>query len=207
MRSNRLFVVAAALLLLSCDTLLFRAGQDYFPLVPGSEWRYAAGTDTVILSVDTEPAVAAGRSCTRLLRDFAPEYWVKGSSEVLRLFTRTEVLPQGEDTIEHRFGLVYQLPFVEGTVWQETFRDTVVLLGTDTIFFSHSFSGRVAAIEDVAVPAGNYSDCYRLELSEEVVCRDTSRRQWTEWLAPGIGVVKRRVGATEELLASYRRGP
>lgn len=202
----RLSLFAAAMFALSCDSLLFRAGQDYFPLVPGSEWRYAVGTDSVVVTVDTAPAVAANRACVRLYRDLAAQYWVKGSSEVLRLYTRTEILPQGEDTIEHRFGLVYELPFVEGATWQTTFRDTVVVLGTDTIFFAHSLSGRVAAIEDVAVPAGGFSDCYRLELFEEVICRDTTRSQWTEWLAPGVGIVKRRSGTTEELLTSYRKG-
>lgn len=205
MRSS-LLAAAAALALLACDSTLFRAGQDYFPLVPGSEWRYAVGSDTVVLAVDTAPAVAADRACTRLYRDLAPEYWVRSSSEVLRLYTRTEVLPQGEDTIEHRFGLVYELPFVEGAAWEVAFRDTVVVLGTDTIFFSHRLTGRVAAIEDVTVPAGSFSDCYRIELFEEVVARDTTRSQWTEWLAPGVGVVRRRSATTEELLAAYRRG-
>uniref|UniRef100_A0A7C4GDB6 DUF3108 domain-containing protein n=1 Tax=candidate division WOR-3 bacterium TaxID=2052148 RepID=A0A7C4GDB6_UNCW3 len=214
MRSSRLMAIGSlltigivALGLLSCDTVLFRAGQDYFPLVPGSEWRYAVGNDTVTVTVDTAPAVAANRACTRLYRNLAAEYWVKSRTEVLRLYTRIEILPQGEDTIEHRFGRVYELPLVEGATWQVPFKDTLVFLGTDTIFYSHSLTGRVAAIEDVTVPAGEYTDCYRIELAEEIICRDTTRSQWTEWLAPGVGIVKRRSATTEELLASYRKGP
>ncbi|MEO0080585.1 MAG: hypothetical protein ABIK44_07925 [candidate division WOR-3 bacterium] len=197
-------LIAAGCWLLLCacsDTTLYRAGRDYFPLIPGSEWRYQFGTDTTYLSVDSSQQVIQGQTCTVLYRNFAPEYWTKGLTEVRKFF----VLASGYgETLEARFGLVYQLPLVLGSVWQDEFFDTLLVRG-DTIYFSHSLAGRVAAIEAVSTLAGTFYDCYRLDFQEQVVDPETTTTQFTEWLAPGVGVVKRQTSAGDELLIEYKR--
>jgi hypothetical protein len=204
-------LVAGALWLASLpgcdDTTLYRARSDYFPLVPGSRWTYrdVAG-DTSIDSVVGDSWVA-GRACVVVFRDYAPEYWTKQPATVRR-FTRLSTTVGGQEyVLEERYGLAYALPLVEGATWTESFRDTVVLLGTDTVFLKDSVSGRVAAIEDINTPAGTFIQCYRVETYREVEAAEASyTADYTEWLAPDVGLVKCRTGTGERELTDYAPG-
>ena len=121
-----------------CDDMTFyRARSDYFPLVPGSRWTYDVAGNTAIDSVVGDSAVD-GRACVVVLRDYAPEYWTKQVTEV-RQFTSLVASRGGQDyVLEERYRLVYALPLVEGATWSESFRDTIVLMGTDTVFLKDS---------------------------------------------------------------------
>jgi len=186
------------------DTMLYRASQDYFPLIPGSEWHYCSGNDTIYLSVDTTQALIQNQPCTVLWRNFAPEYWTKGPTEIRKFFVRTA---SSGDTLEARLGLVYQLPLVLGASWREVFRDTIVIRGTDTVYYTHSLTGTVTAIAVDSTPAGVFDDCYKVEFTDQVIAGDTITEQFGEWLAPGTGVVHRQTGTGEERLLNYRSGP
>jgi len=188
------------------DMTLYRAKSDYFPLVPGSRWTYQVGTSLAIDSVANDSSVA-GQACVVVLRDYAQEYWVKQTTS-LRRFNRITLNRGGQDTvIEARYGLVYALPLVEGATWAESFRDTVVLLGTDTVFLKDSLTARVAAIEEVNTPAGAFIQCYRIDTHREVEAAEASFvADYSEWLAPGVGLVKRVTGTEERVLVEYRPG-
>lgn len=209
-RATLVGLLAGTLLLAflaGCDDMtFFRARSDYFPLIPGSRWTYSVAGNTAIDSVVGDSSVA-GRSCIVVLRDYAPEYLTKQSYE-LRRFTQLTANRNGQDyVIEERFGLVYALPLIEGATWQESFRDTVVLLGTDTVFLKDSVSGRVAAIEDVQTEAGSFIQCYRVETHREVEAAELSfTADYSEWLAPGVGLVKRVSGPDTTLLTGYESG-
>jgi len=187
------------------DMTFYRAESDYFPLVPGSRWTYEAAGCTAIDSVVGDSSVA-GRACVVVLRDYAPEYWTKQATEIRR-FIRLPISNGVEDTVlEKRYGLVYALPLVEGATWDESFRDTVELWGK-TYFLKDSVSGRVAAIEDVETPAGTFIQCYRVEIHREVAAAELSfTADYSEWLAPGVGLVKRRTGTEEQVLTGYEPG-
>lgn len=203
----RLSLCLGSLLALSCsDLLLFRADSDYLPLADGSEWRYVAGGDTTYVDVAGDSLIA-GRTCTVLRRDFVPEFWLKEQSAAYRYYRRTALRGGNEYVLEERFGLVYLLPLIDGNSWQSVFTDTVVILGTDTVPVYHKLEAHVASIEDVATPAGLFSQCYRLDFDEEFRDLDTTVTSYSEWLAPGVGVVKRMSGADEQVLAWYRIGP
>ncbi len=194
-----------AVVLLGCsERVLFRAGANYFPLLPGAEWRYARGTDTVEVWVDTLPEVKENQQCVVVYRNYAKEYYVTSPTEVRKLFIQTELRPGGEDTIEHRFGLLYPLPLVEGETYRERY-DTTLIWGPDTVAYSHILSVRVAKIESVSVPAGEFFDCYRLEFVDSIVKEMTVVNSWVEWLAPNVGVVKRVQGNDVEVLVEYQR--
>ncbi len=188
------------------DMTFYRAKSDYFPLVPGSRWTYEAAGNTAIDSVAGDSSVA-GRACIVVLRDYAPEYWIKQPSEVRR-FLRLAANRGGQEyVLEERYGLAYALPFVEGAIWNESFHDTVVLTGTDTVFVLDSISGRVAAVEDVETPAGTFIQCYRIEIHHEVLAAELSfANDYVEWLAPEVGVVRRRTGTEETVLADFSSG-
>lgn len=190
-----------------CNDMTFhRARSDYFPLVPGSRWTYDVAGNTAIDSVVGDSAVK-GQACVVVLRDYAPEYWTKQATEV-RQFTSLVANRGGQDyVIEERYRLVYALPLVEGATWSESFRDTIVLMGTDTVFLKDSLTGRVAAIDSVATAAGTFIECYRVETHREVEAAELSyTADYSEWLAPGVGLVKRVAGTEERLLTGYDPG-
>jgi len=204
-----LWLVACGLwqLLLSCsDMTFYRARSDYFPLIPGSRWTYDVAGNTAIDSVVGDSSVD-GRACVVVLRDYAPEYWTRQSYEVRRL-THLTVNRNGQEyVLQKRFGLVYALPLVDGAAWDESFRDTVVLMGTDTILVKDSVSGRVAAIEDIETQAGTFIQCYRVETHREVEAAELSfTADYAEWLAPGVGLVRRVTGPDTTDLTGYEPG-
>jgi hypothetical protein len=206
-KSLALALAAGLLLVLACgDMVLFRAKGDFFPLVPGTRWTYALDGTTTIDSVAGDTSVA-GRACVAVLRNYSPEFWTRQQGEARRFVRRTVNRAGHEYLLEERYGLAYVLPFVLGSNWSESFRDTVPLSGTDTVFVKDSIFGRVAAIEDVQTQAGTFIQCYRLELHQEVAAADTTVSDWTEWLAPGVGLVKSVAGTTEKSLVEFKPGP
>jgi hypothetical protein len=205
MRSRLLLLLV--LVLAGCGDLLFyRAGQDYFPLVQGTGWTYSEAGFAAYDSVAGD-TVVLGRTAVVVLRDFAPEFWLRAPTELRRYIRRTLSAGGEEYVLEERFGLEYQLPLVEGAGWGESFSDTVVVLGNDSVPVRDSVSARVTAIEDVDVPAGSFSQCYRVEFYREFQGSDTTVEQYTEWLAPGVGVVRRLSGAADRVLTGFHIGP
>lgn len=205
--SSRAAAIVLALLASSCDDTLFRrAGQEYFPLIPGSTWKFLSDADTVLVQVDTVDVSLQGRPCRVVYRNFAPEYWVRSATEARRFSVLVSGRPNYEDTLEARFGLVLQFPLVLGATWGEIFRDTIVLRGGDTVRFRHQTTGRVAGLGTVRVPAGNFADCYEIELWDEVIGRDSVVTTTRVWLAPGVGIIRREQGADVEQLIEYRPG-
>jgi hypothetical protein len=188
------------------DMTFYRARSDYFPLVPGSRWTYDVAGNTAIDSVVGDSAVD-GRACVVVLRDYAPEYWTKQATAV-RQFTSLVASRGGQDyVLEERYRLIYALPLVDSASWSESFRDTIVLMGTDTVFLKDSSFGWVAAIDSIATEAGAFIECYRVETHREVEAAELSfTTDYSEWLAPGVGLVKRVTGNEERLLTGYEPG-
>jgi hypothetical protein len=198
---------ALVLLLAGCsDTTLYRAGSDYFPLTQGSRWTYAEGAVTLIDSVAGDSSVAE-RNATVVLRSFAPEFWVRDQTGLWRFERRTTIRSGTEYELEARYALQYQLPLVLGATWSESFRDTVVVLGTETLLVRDSLHGSVVAIEDVVTPAGTFDDCYRVELFRSVQAETLAEANSVEWLAPGVGLVKRLTGPDSLVLLDCRISP
>ena len=202
-----LFVLAAGVLLSGCgDMTFYRAKSDYFPLVPGSRWTYDVAGNTAIDSVVGDSAVD-GRPCVVVLRDYSPEYWTRQVTEV-RQFTSLVANRGGQDyVLEERYRLVYSLPLIEGATWSESYRDTVVLMGTDTVIVKDSLASHVAATEDITTPAGTFIQCYLVETYREVQAAELSfTADYLEWLAPNVGVVQRVVGLDTTRLTGYEPG-
>ena len=201
---SRLGIIAAALLALAaCDDLtLYRAGSDYFPLASGTRWKYSSGTSSYVDSVAGDSTIADRRAVV-VYRSFAPEFWVKNQADVWRYSRRTTVRNGREYEVESRFALEYVLPLVVGATWSQTFCDTIVLGGTETLYVRDSSAGRVAEVTSVATPAGEFAECYRLELFRSVRTDSLAETSWTEWLAPGVGLVKRRTPSDSIVLVEF----
>jgi hypothetical protein len=182
---------------------IFRAGQDYLPLAPGNRWSYTDGRYPPLVDSVAGDTAIDGRTAVLYYHNYGAEYWVKSPTEVRQLLSLTLGL---YDTLARHFGLVYSLPFVKGSAWTESFIDTVLLMGTDTLILFDSISGRVADFEDVNTPAGTYADCYRVEFWRKMHTNRDSTVQYTEWLAPGVGLVKRLSGFDSLMLVEYKPG-
>lgn len=187
----------------ACSNILYRASEDYFPLNPGRQWKYLSGTDTIYVSVQSDEAVVKGRLCRVVFRNFYPEYWIRGPEAVEKFHTRVTGRPNTEDTLEARFGIILTLPLVVGSSWQDSFRDTIVIRGVDTIYYEHTLRGSVSAVESIATPAGTFYDCYRVEMAERIVERTAESTASTIWLAPGVGIVRRLAPDADEILVDW----
>ncbi len=199
------FLIITLFFLACSDTLLYRSGANYFPLPAGAHWKYSLNGDTAYVQVDTIRAVIANENCIRVYRNFAPEYYIVNPSEIQKLIVTAIPAPNQEDTVEFRFGLRYRQPVVLGDWFEDGF-DTTIIWGPDTFQFIHTLKVVVVAIDSVAVPAGRFYDCYRLEFAETIIKPDTVINQWVEWLAPDVGVVQRQYPSGEkECLIEYRR--
>jgi len=202
-----LFVLAAAVVAVcACDDLtLFRAGSDYFPLTQDSRWTYSDGLVTLTDSVAGD-SVTDGRNATVVLRSFAPEFWLRDQTGAWRFIRRIIIRGGQEYELEARYEQEYQLPLVLGATWSDVFRDTVVVMGSESLFVRDSLSGRVVAIEDITAPAGTFAESYRVEFFRSVQTDTLAETAWTEWLAPGVGLVKRLTGTDSLVLVDYRVG-
>ncbi|MBN2464056.1 hypothetical protein JXD38_00325 [candidate division WOR-3 bacterium] len=202
-----LLVLAAGALLAGCgDMMFYRAKSDYFPLIPGSRWTYDVGGNTAIDSVVGD-SVVDGRTCVVVLRDYAPEYWTKDVAGVTQ-HTSLILNRGGQDfVLEQEYRPIYALPFVLGATWHSTYRDTVVVQGTDTVPVRDSIDCRVTAVDDIGTPAGTFVQCYRVETHREVEAAELSyTTDYYEWLAPGVGLVKRVAGTDSLVLTDYHTG-
>jgi len=208
MSSSRLaaLIVAGGLLMSGCsDMLLHRSGLDYFPLIRGSEWKYVDGSDTTYYVEVLGDTSVGNITSTAVAVNFLPEFWLKEPTRISRYFYRDTLIGSYPDVLEERYGLVYLLPLVSGTSWQDSVVQT--LFGLDTFDYYRRLEARVSGPEDVTVRAGTFYDCYRIEFTEETRASDTTIVSCTEWLAPGVGLVKKVVGTQTRELADYHIGP
>lgn len=221
MSSKRAALFGLVLCLSCTDMTVYRSSQDYFPLVlprtdeagvdhPGSWWKYLTDYDTTYYDVVGESAVG-GLTATVMTVDYDREHallWVREPTRIIRFFHYDTTIGGHDYTFEQRYGLVYLLPLVEGSSWYDEYRDTVLVLGTDTVFYYRRLDARVAAVEEVGTPAGSFSQCYRLEFREERRGLDSTTVSYTEWLAPGVGLVQSQPGSSAPRpLAQYEVRP
>lgn len=185
--------------------LLHRSGLDYFPLISGTEWKYLVDSDTAYYVEVVGDTSVGNITSTVMLVNFLPEFWLREPTRISRFVYRDTLIGSYPDVLEERYGLVYLLPFVSGNSWQDSISRTVY--GLDTFDYCRRLEALVGDPEDVTVPAGTFYDCYRIEFTETTVASDTAVVTSTEWLAPGVGLVKRVVGTEEQVLADFRIGP
>lgn len=191
--------------LLSCnnnDWILYRAGNDYFPLKKGNWWQYETNGIFEMVEVKGD-TIVYDRPCVHLLRNFADEYWVKDNGDVKKLELRTVNYNGTDYLIQKAWLLQYRLPFVLGSFWSEAFADTVVVLG-DTHRIKQTITRQVFEITDITVPAGTFLQTYKIEYTETFILNDsTEYYSGYEWFAPGVGLIKKISNNIEKILNDY----
>lgn len=211
-------------------------GDDPFPLAVGNRW------DTEVWrSVSAGPVipVAESREVTRLfLLDGVPTWELergvniaKGDEWLQRSDTALVRVPTPQDgLVDQAVGprVVLLLPVQVGQQWVQVDRvvTTGEYLGPDDVPLPTTVraTAEVQAKEAVTVPAGTFLDAYRVRYHErqETVISLGDDAAWsdrvrTDWLVPGIGIVRRidedinhtslRTKVRYEVLLSYRLAP
>ena len=198
-------IIFAITIVLSCnnsDWILYRAGNDYFPLQKGYWWQYESNGvyETVEVKGDT---VAYGRPCIHLLRDFDDEFWIKDNDEIRKLEFRTKNYDGTEYPIQQAWLLQYRLPFILGNYWTESFTDTVLVLG-DTYRINQTITRKITDITDLSVVAGMFIQTYKVEYYETITINDSIEYySGYEWFAPNVGLVKKIINNVEKILVDY----
>jgi len=192
------------LLIVSCndDWLLYRAGNDYFPLKNGTWWKYES--DGVITNIEIQTdTVINNQPCSHWITNFADEYWSKDNGNIKKIILKTVNYNGTDYVLQQNWLLEYEIPFILGNYWTDTFNDTIVILG-DTYRIYHTIWRNVVDIADTSVPAGTFFQTYKLEFSETFMLNDsTEQYSGYEWFAPGIGLIKRIINNSDEVLIDY----
>ncbi len=191
------------------DPLAYRMMADYLPLrTAGDWWTYTDGEGRRMHLEVAGDSVVLNRACKVLERDYEREFWFRGGGEVARYVQETLEINAQDVVVEERWRPWLKLPLVLGNSWKDTFRKETVAFG-DTILREVEISGRVVSRESLSVPAGEFDQCYRVEillteLTESKIFGEAfQRRVFNEWYAGDVGLLRFEDGGNAWELESY----
>ncbi len=181
-----LLLVGFIVLLAGCDS---SNRPDYYPTAIGNAWQYLVSdpdsswgddfdpvpdtlTVTVIASAQMTSANHQGQTVYQLEQAGPIPFWWLGDTIVLAKLPDTLVI---YDNLEGFGEIIFALlPAEVGRNW--VFRVT----GADTVL------GEIVRKETVTVPAGNFTDCIRIEYSSYRLTDE----KYSVWFAAGVGPVQ-----------------
>ncbi len=209
----------AGLLLLGCsndegtggegpqvETLL---ASDYFPVEVGWQWTYV---DSSSEGVDTSVNVIIADT----LMDGYETYIALEDTETVYIQIREDGVYEIKDPMSFK---MLPTSFNIGATWTIISYDSTWEEGGVTNRMSMEMTGSAVALEAVSTPAGDFSDCVKLELTGELELVQsvggTDIFSYTEsihgysWLAPGVGLVRSEdlEGGVVSVLISYAFEP
>ncbi len=158
--------------------------DDYLPLAVGNSWTYQ--TTYTMIAVDT--VQNTGSSTTEITRQVLLNNNIEALEQVTtNIWDDTLIVPNSVDTtyllVNEDFLLVYNdltdtepdtslvLPIEDNNTWV-VYADT-----TDTL------AAEVIGQEDIAVPAGSFSDCWNIEYT-------SLGQMQNDWFALDVGIVR-----------------
>ncbi len=171
---------------------------DYFPVIPGSEWRYASGPFQVIRRVAASPITFHGVSAfgfrSTVNGEFIDTYWWSASNGL-----RVHRIDDGESALPA--GIRFQQPvsYTPADLAAGATHSFSSAYGyaNDGMAEPFNYEGtlrgntRISGPETVSTPAGSFA-CLRVAFDEvwselgEIVYENST----TLWLAAGVGLVK-----------------
>lgn len=154
--------------------------KDYLPLQVGNSWVYAVNAAGAERRETIEAAVRIDGNTYFRFSSYAGR-----AGSLLRLDAQNRMW----ERIDDRDVLLYDFGAQAGATWSYP-GGTVVLVGRE---------------ETVTVPAGTFRNCVQFHYTVA-----GKEGDWDEWLAPGVGPVKRHLfsyAIVEYELESYRTAP
>ncbi len=183
---------SAALILVNCD--LFGTTKDYYPMATGTTWNYVGSVTSTATDADPDTiSTSAGGSEVTGKAELASgeevARFVNTDTTYLRMPDTTWVLvdtgyvrQDGDYVLSYESlddteaDTVLALPMELNKTWQ-------VRASGDT-----SITGTIVAQEDVTVPAGTYTNCWKVEIATTIGTDASDKMHY--WYADGIGRVK-----------------
>ncbi len=207
-KTRTLLWTVAAALLVGCgnDT------DDYYPLEPGTAWRYSIAMTTMdstetkkFIVQATRPRIWQGESLpVRLTLDGTRLFYRKDDTGVYRVATQRQD-EKSPVSVPDNQNIVFQYPLEKGASWREM-GETIALYRTGPPQRSEywiktpvAMKYVIEAIDDsITVPAGRFSNCLRIHATGRKANYDAGnyigRTDITvdkvDWYAPGVGLVK-----------------
>lgn len=218
--SLKILVLAGLLLLGGCGD----NGVDYFPLEPGTRWRYSVERTTMdgineqkfVVQAATPRVWQDERLPVRISLDGTLLYYKKNEQGVFRMAGQHRFDLKPVAIAEDR-RMVLKQPLKVGTHWKES-SATIVLARTGPPQRSeYEITAPVtiryvieAADDTVTVPAGRFENCLRIHGqgrqsdydAGNYIDRTDITVEQTDWYAPGVGLVKsvRKESTTSKVL-------
>lgn len=197
MKNYLLAILLCMVMLSGCkmDPLVYRIASDYMPVSTiGNTWEYELTGGGQRLVYIAGEDVLLGRDCLHVQVDFENRYWFRDEDQ-FDLYVKTVYLYNEEHIIEERWAKYLVLPLVLGNSWAEQYEGTTLVYG-QPVTRKVSMQGKVKAIRDVTVPAGDFEQCYvvRIEIIGET--ETPYGNGWVdstfveEYYAPDIGLVR-----------------
>ncbi|RJP17280.1 MAG: hypothetical protein C4520_16975 [Candidatus Abyssobacteria bacterium SURF_5] len=168
------------------------SSRDYFPLTDGSTWTYASSIGMPLTLTVSGIDYVCGEPCVRLLDSSGGEtYWI---SDDTGISMTKYVFPDGIFNAWCPPMKISPAHLYIGSQSLNPFYDAVIgtwwgVFGTIDGWSEFSVKG----LEDVTVPAGTFTDCFRATFNMSYTGSDGAQGIRTEdaWYAKGVGIVKR----------------
>jgi hypothetical protein len=176
-----------------------RIDSDYIPITEtGNYWLFKnsmGGENYVEVVENSANLTIDGREVIIIEENYAEHYWYIGEGFLCR-YREVEINFGGElYPVESRWQSYIEIPLVLGNEWQDLWQDTIVVLN-QPLYRVDELNGKVTALEDISTEAGSFSNCYRIlfQLREEIhwsiIGDSILEKSFSEWYAPGIGMIK-----------------
>ncbi|MBN2363428.1 hypothetical protein JXL83_04780 [candidate division WOR-3 bacterium] len=196
MKNSIILILTVLISGCSGDSNLSRISNEYFPLPDtGSFWTFSDTlNNTASISVSSVNYLHQGRYCS--VWDFNGTYFYvwkdDGSVKTYRTFTRN--FGGSSYVVENRWADLIKLPLIDGDRWSERYTNSINIAGVPyAIEITTDVS--VTKKDVFTVPLGSFSDCYRVEITENVketsslMGNQSSTTRMSYVLAPSKGIV------------------
>lgn len=181
---KRLLAITAVAVVLLVGAGCKSKSKDVFPMTVGSTWAYegyvsaestlaaadTVATTTLNIKVERETSLESGETVVEISRVTSLHILASGSTLT---DTAMEYCRDVGDVILSYSSL------------SDSTADTVMMndLSVGKTWVMGAGTAEVTAQEAVTVPAGSYSDAWKVKVTY-------TGNEWTNWVAPGVGLVK-----------------
>lgn len=189
------------LIAIVCGSISRVHAQNYYPDEVGNTWilRSKDGIEERLVTIEGPETIR--NESLKVISDGTyavsnpgsnnpNKFFIKATPNAVQIFRATATIQGFDATIDYSPPETFlPVPIELGTEWTVVGEAKVVLFGVE-IKIPTTNVAKVAALEDVTVPAGTFRDCLKIEQQFSTSGLVTSSQESAMWLAPDFGLVK-----------------